>query len=347
MKVVALFQIYLPYFLPRTPEWSTHKNFQFQFNVEDHLVNIHPRRADEALFPSPIDENLAEGLIKVESDTVIPKGAPSEIPLRYRIFDRVEAQVYGEVDSAGDCLSSDLATEYRKLAISGCDRFLYLCRLAGRDPDITGLAWYYDFENDRCHFEPPHTIVWFDAETREPLRDSQGRDLCGVSGGSVRSPIRVPLEFQRLTDMFDSGNGLYLPLRLLVSAKERLIANQLHEGIVNLASACEIASTQYLERKGMVSDKQVKMILGAKNHSFAERRFHQLTLHIDGRSLKTDDPSAFGLLEKAYWTRNSLAHSGELAYKVPGTGTVNTVTRSTANDFFRGCERAVDWIKNL
>jgi hypothetical protein len=95
MKVVALFQIYLPYFLPRTPEWSVHKNFQFQFNVEDHLVNIHPRRADEVLFPSPIDENLAQGIINVGSETVIPIGAPTQIPLLYRIFDRVEAQVYG------------------------------------------------------------------------------------------------------------------------------------------------------------------------------------------------------------------------------------------------------------
>jgi hypothetical protein len=347
MKVVALFQIYLPYFLPRMTEWSAHKNFQFQFDIEGHLVNVRPRRADEDLFPSPIDENLAKGIINVESETIIPVGAPSEIPLRYRIFDRVEAQVYGEVDSADDCLSSELATEYRKLAISGCDRFLYLCRLAARDPDITGLTWHYDFENDRCHFEPPHTIVWFDTETNEPLRDAQGRDLCGVSGGSVMSPVRVPLDFQRLMNMFDSSNGLYLPLRLLVSAKGLLIANQLHEGIVNLASACEIVSTQYVERKGMAGDPQVKKILRMMNLSFAERRFRLLTLHIDKRSLKADDPDAFDLLEKAYKTRNSLAHTGELAYKDPASGNLITVTRSMANDFFKGCERGVDWVEGL
>lgn len=255
--------------------------------------------------------------------------------------------MYGDVEAANDCLSSDLAAEYRKLAISGCDRFLYLCRLASRDPDITGLAWYYDFENDRCHFAPPHTIVWFDAETKEPLRDSQGSDLWGVSGGSVRSPIRVPLDYQKLTDMFDSGDEKYLPLRLLVSAKERLIADQQHEGIVNLASACEIASTQYAERKGMAGDKQVKNILNERNQSFAERRFHHLTLHIDNRSLKTDDPGAFDLLEQAYKTRNSLAHSGELSYKDRASGNLITVTRSMANSFFRACERAVDWVENL
>lgn len=33
MKVVAVFQIYLPYFLPRTPEWSVAENLQFRFSV--------------------------------------------------------------------------------------------------------------------------------------------------------------------------------------------------------------------------------------------------------------------------------------------------------------------------
>jgi hypothetical protein len=244
-------------------------------------------------------------------------------------------------------LSSDLITEYRKLAISGCDRFLYLCRIAARDPDITGLTWHYDFENDRCHFEPPHTIVWFNAETREPLRNAQGRDLCGVSGGSVRSPVRMPLEFQQLTDLFDSGDEKHLSIRLLVSAKERLIADQLHEGIVNLASACEIASGQYIERKGRAGDSQVKNILRMMNLSFAERHFHLLTLHIDNRSLSVDDPDAFDLLKKAYMTRNSLAHTGELAYKDPASGNIITVTRSMANDFFKACERGIDWVEGL
>jgi len=40
----------------------------------------------------------------------------------------------------------------------------------GRDPDITGLTWYYNFDHDRCYFGPPHSLIWFDADTREPLR---------------------------------------------------------------------------------------------------------------------------------------------------------------------------------
>ena len=121
---------------------------------------------------------------------------------------------------------------------------------------------------------------------------------------------------------------------------------QLHEGIVNLASACEIASTRYIKRKGMSGTPQVRDILKRKN-SFAEKRYNQLTLRISGRSLKTDDVDSFGLLENAYRTRNSVAHSGELAYKDSPVGKTITVTRSMANDFYRGCERAVEWIEAL
>ncbi len=121
---------------------------------------------------------------------------------------------------------------------------------------------------------------------------------------------------------------------------------QLHEGIVNLASACEIASTRYIERKGLSGTPQVREILRRKK-SFAEKRYNQLTLQVSGRSLKTDDPDSFGLLENAYRTRNSVAHSGELAYKDSAVGKTITVTRSVANDFYTGCERAVEWIEAL
>jgi len=352
MKVVALFQIYLPYFLPRTPQWSEAKNFQFQFEVEGRLVNVHPRKAGEKLFPSPIDEQLSQAKIELEphfaeSGLIIPVDAPTEISVRDRCFDRIEAQVYGEVASSEECASAEVTFAYRRCAISACNKFLYLCRTVARDPDITGLTWYYSFDQERCFFAPPHSLIWFDAETREALRDDQGRDFCTALSGSVRSPVRLPVEFDLITQSFSRADQ-DLPVELLVSAKERLIAEQLQEGVINLASACEIAATRYIERKGKSSDPQVKAIVDARwNHSFAERHFHLVPSYIDGRSFKSDDPNAFSLLEKAYWTRNKLAHSGELAYKDPASRTTTVVTRSMTIDFFNGCESAVEWISRL
>jgi hypothetical protein len=352
MKVVALFQIYLPYFLPRTPQWSEAENFQFQFMVEGHLVNVHPRRADEKLFPAPIDEQLAETKIQLEqplaeSGLVIPIDAPTEISMRDRCFDRIEAQVYGEVASREECAKGEVTFAYRRCAISACNKFLQLCRLVARDPDITGLTWYYNFDHDRCFFATPHTLIWFDAETKEALRDDQGRDFWTGQSGSIRLPLRLPVDFDLVTESFSRAEQ-DLPTELLVSAKERIIAEQLQEGVINLASACEIAATRYIERKGMSSDSQVKAIIKPHpNHTFAERNFHRATSRIDGRSLKTEDPDAFSLVEKAYLTRNKLAHSGELAYRDPASLTVITVTRAMTIDFFKGCERAVEWINKL
>jgi len=346
MKVVALFQLYLPYFLPRTPQWSEAENFQFQFEVEGHLVNIHPRRVDEKLFPTSMEEQLEQATCKLEADVVLPVDAPTEISVADRCLDRIEAQVYGEVASPEDCKRSEVTFAYRRCAISACNKFLYHCRVAGRDPDIKGLVWHYSFDYDWCYFTTPYSLIWFDAESKQPLLDSEGHELWKVVAGFVRSPVRLPVEFDLIEQSFDAGDLPDLPAGLLVSAKERLIVEQLHEGIINLASACEIASTRYIERKGMSGDLQVKAILAAKNHSFAERRFHQVTSHIDGRSLKTEDANAFSLLEKAYLTRNKLVHTGELVYKDSASRMI-TVTRVMAIDFFRGCERAVEWINKL
>jgi hypothetical protein len=82
-------------------------------------------------------------------------------------------------------------------------------------------------------------------------------------------------------------------------------------------------------------------VLKAKGLSFAQKHYHRLTLEISGRSLQADDPVAFRHLENAYKTRNSVVHNGELSYRDP-SGAKVLVTRSTANDFFRGCERAID-----
>ena len=181
----------------------------------------------------------------------------------------------------------------------------------------------------------------------EPLRDDQGRDFWKALSGSVRSPVRLPVDFDLITQTFSRAEQ-DLPAEFLVSAKERLIAEQLPEGVISLASACEIAATRYVERKGMNGDAQVKVIVEARRlHSFAERHFHLVPSHIDGRSLKTDAPEAFDLQEKAYRTRNKLAHTGELAYQDPASRSTVAVIRSMTIDFFRGCERAVDWINKL
>jgi hypothetical protein len=155
------------------------------------------------------------------------------------------------------------------------------------------------------------------------------------------------VELSEVQRSLSSKDQPSLTAALLVSAKERIMLDQSGEGVVNLASACEIATTQYIDRKGMSGSADVKNILRAQKQSFAEKRYHHLTLHLSGRSLKADDPDAFDLIEKTYKTRNSVAHSGALSYKDPGSGNSVAVTRSSTINFFRGCERAIKWIEGL
>lgn len=346
MKVVALFQVYLPFFLPRTPEWSAAEHLQFVFEIEGHSVKVHPRKQDEALFPRPADVKVSQLDFDVESDYITPVEAPTKVQVRDRCFDRVEIHVYGEVTSREDCEKEEVIREYLRLALTGCNDFLYHCRVAGRDPDIKTVVWYYSFEDRAYYLSNPFSLTWYGEDDGQPLRDSKGELMEEGGSGSLRSPGRKPIDLTRLEQTLRTRVQPNLPASLLVSAKERLMSDQLREGVIDMASACEIAATQYIDRKGMSADPQVEQILANKRaHSFAERHYHLVPSHIESRSLQTDDPAAFEMLEKAYRTRNRLAHSGELEYLDKGTPVA--VSRPMVNDFFRACEHAVDWINAL
>ncbi len=347
MKVVAVVQVYLPYFLPRTSGWSEPPYYQHHFSVEGQLVNVHPRKADERLFPTQIDEQLARVKIKIESELIIPIDAPAEFSLRDRCMDRIEAQVNGEVTAWDECTKPEVTFAYRRLALGACNKFLYHCRVAGDDPDVGGLVWHYSFDDDRCYFTFPHSLIWYDAESREPLRNHEGRILGVAQPGSFRSPVRAPVELSLVQRSLSTSDQPSLTSALLVSAKERMVVDQLGEGIVNLASACEIATTRFIDRKGVNGNSNVNAILKAQKQSFAERRYHHLTLHVSGRSLKVEDAEAFDCVEKTYRTRNSVAHGGVLSYKDFNSGNTVEVTRPMAINFFRGCERAIKWIECL
>jgi hypothetical protein len=346
MKVVALFQIYFPYFLPRTSEWSAAENLQFQFEVNGHRVNVHPRKQDEELFPRPIDKELAESSLDVTSDYIVPVGAPAKILVRDLCYDRIEAHVYGEVGSPKECMTQDVVWKFLALAVSGCNDFIYHCRVAGRDPAIKGLFWQRSFDERAYYFSNPYSVTWYNEADGQPLYGDDGR-LMHAASSSVRSPQRKPVELAAIDQSIRLGVQPNLTTSLLINAEERLMVDQPREAIIDLASACEIAATRYIDRKGMGADPQVERILAAKRqHSFAERNYHLVPTHIDSRSLKTDDSDAFEQVEKAYRTRNKLAHAGELVYR-EDSGTMVSVTRDVAIKFYEGCKRAVEWIEKL
>lgn len=221
MKVVAVFQIYLPYFLPRTPEWSEAENLQFRFSVEGHQVDVHPRKQDESLFPRPIDQELSRSTIEVESDHIVPAGAPTEINIRDLCYDRLEVHVYGEVASRDECMTPEAVWRFLGPAATGCNEFLYSCRVAGRDPAIRGVFWHRSFDERAYYFSNPYTVTWYNDADGQPLRDDKG-ELMHAATASVRSPERKPVALTSVEHDLRLGVKPKLTASLLVNAQERL-----------------------------------------------------------------------------------------------------------------------------
>ena len=125
MKAVAVFQIYLPFFLPQTPEWSELEYLQFEFGVDGRVVKVHPRKANELLFPRPADLKISHLNLDVKSDFIVPQDAPTKISVRDRCFDRIEIQVSGEVASREDCTTEEVIRDYLQQALIACNDFLH------------------------------------------------------------------------------------------------------------------------------------------------------------------------------------------------------------------------------
>jgi hypothetical protein len=101
-----------------------------------------------------------------------------------------------------------------------------------------------------------------------------------------------------------------------------------------------------LQRKDITNDSRIDQIL-RQRRSFSEKRYDEITQLAVGRSLKVENDTAFALLDNDYNTRNSLVHSGQLKYHDRTASQEIVVTRSIINDFFRGCETAIDWIEAM
>lgn len=348
MKIAVLFQIYLPYILPRTPDWYAAPYLQLMFNVGGHEVSVHPRQPDEPLFPNKLDKDLSAEVLTHPPVTPPVADSPASVAVKDYCYDRLEVVVFGELESADEVLKEEVRLEYIHAAAQAGNQFLAHCRVAAHDADIRGIEWHFSFSQKAYFLIPPYSYVWCsekDNQLEAVLTDSSGERLEGYSCGSVAVPHRRPVSIADVAASLAAGRAPDLPTSLLVSAQGHIETEGLREGVIALASACEVAGEEYLRRKGAGGDRQVARILKGSD-SFAAKRFHLIPTHVEGRSLKTEDPPTFDLVEKMYKTRNTLAHEGLLAYRGPGRVLV-PVDRAMVNEFWRACEKALDWVAAL
>lgn len=348
MRVMVVFQFYLPYLLPRTEDWYPEQYLQLVFNIGGHRVIVHPRKPTDPLFPHQIDRELAGLHVDIPPGGVPVADAPRKVAVRDLCHDRLEVIVYGEVASEEEAQKEGTRFEYLNAAGQACNHFLAHCRVAARDPDIKGVEWYYNFSDKTYYFLTPYSMAWCGEEGGEIkafLRDSAGEELYGLSS-SVPSPKRTPVSMAEVVASIGRGIEPRLTLSLLVSAKELIATDNLREGIIDLASACEIASREYIHRKGRGHDPEVGRRENQPNTSFAEKRYHLVPDYVEGRSLKNEDPDTFDLVEKMYRARNNIVHEGKLV-SADAAGARFAVERYHAHRFWEASERVVDWIDAL
>nr|MDQ3819366.1 hypothetical protein [Acidobacteriota bacterium] len=131
MKALALYQFYLPYVLPRAPDWTT----PIAINFPNFRVLIKPRAVDAELFPNEIDKTLSELTISLPRAS-LPTGGMT-VGVRDRCIDRIEVQVEREIASPEFAKKEKVHDAFWGTAVHACNIFLNHCRVVARVPLIT------------------------------------------------------------------------------------------------------------------------------------------------------------------------------------------------------------------
>lgn len=147
------------------------------------------------MFPRPIDEELSQSTLDVSSDYIVPIEAPTHTLIRDLCYDRLEVQVYGEVDAPEECMKPETVWNFLTWAASASNDFLYNCRVAGRDPSISGLTWNYSFNERAYYFSNPYSVTWYGADDKQPLYDDKKQLMhAAVEGSLISPPLNTPEE---------------------------------------------------------------------------------------------------------------------------------------------------------
>lgn len=340
MKVIALIQFYLDYVLPRANDWD---GPQVPFQFQEFIVTVHPRDPHEELFLHEIDQTLSTmslSLVRLN----LPTGR-TQLLVRDRCHDRVEVRVEGTISPPQLVQDFETQTAFLQAAVKCCNVFLGHCRVASRSPFVHGIKRHYKPEEDQHYILTPHTISWFNGENGQPLPIFEGEVNASASSGALQSPERERVSIAQVAASLKAGIEPNLPLSFLVDAEEMLRTERLREATVSMAMSCEVAANEFLRRHNKLDDPQVKKVRNS-TASFAEKYFDRICTIVAGKSLKTDDPETFKLVENLYRARNNVVHQGRCYYR-SDSGAEITVDEKLSSKFLQATETTLDWLEDL
>lgn len=271
MKAAAIVRFYLPYWLPRAPDWE-HSGVKFE--LPDVVAKVSARPLNETLFPFEIDQTLGSmtlGLTRLS----LPVSSVA-MAVRDFCFDRLNVQVEGEI--AAPCEQEE--KRFVDAAVRAANAFLGHCRVAARAPFITGVEQHYRIEDGRTYILTPRTVTWFDALTGENLPFYSVQVNASAASGTFHSPVRGAVEFAAIVASLNTDAEPDLVRSLLVDAEERTVTLRTREAVLSMATA--VAANRYLDKSGMADDRQVRQLVSEKT-SFAEKRLHSVPWLVSSR----------------------------------------------------------------
>jgi hypothetical protein len=341
--LAAWIQFYFPHALPIDESWPS-DGFVFELNPWTARVAAPPGD----LFPEQIDKTLRGMTFTLEP--LHRPGGTLRITVAHQVIDRLEVQVHRSNMSfeAGELPSDALLDDGVDVAVQAADILLSHLRAVGDAPFLSGVRREYRIEDGRFYITMPHTISWFggdDPANLAPLGVYEGLNS-QASPGALRAPEHSSIPFAPLAASLDEfGPEPALDRSLLVTARERITQLQLREGVVAMATACEVASDRFIASTQAHANPEAQDALSAAGMSFAERRFHAIPSAVAGRSLRLEAESIFDDVQRLYRARNNAAHAGVLCYSENGQSV--QVDQEVASGFLASTRRAIAWLDEL
>lgn len=326
MKISAHYQFYLPYLLPRGSDW---KGNLVAMEIGPFEVHVVPRDSDEPVI-LPTDE-FTLGMTS-QFTSVSDKHSVSSNTVKDRCCDRIGVSVFGNVDSIEAVNTEFIKNDFIDTAIGAANLFIEHCRLIVKQPSITNLTRSILSANS-VNPAFPYSEVWCDSENK-PLTG------CRVHTGALPVLFQNHAKWEKIGKSLSNAMSPNLAQVSLMDARASFNEENLREALIYMAIACESASNIYLNHSEREKDGVIGKILKG-NKTFAEKRFHLITMEVSKRSLKKDDHETFLLAEKMYQTRNSLMHSGVLN-SLESINTLETIRR--IGQFLSASEKAVAWL---
>lgn len=341
MKIQTIVQFYLDAMLPRDPSWQGWGGVRLE--APTFVAWVSPWDPSvEALYPTEIDRGLSETFLILAS-VDFPGGAIRK-SVGDSAVDRIRVVLEWDDAEAADLplFDSELALGR---AIDAANKVIDHIRSSAFAPWVPRVRRLWRPQDGNFYTMTPWTMSVFDLDTGARLPVFGGANGAS-STGEMRAPVTGTVSVASIVESMQASLEPPLHLTLLLEAEAKIESMALREAILDLASACEVAATTYINNvAGGEAEKYRKRLSGVKGKSFAWKYYKSAPLKYSLQSLEQVDPLAYSQVEDMYRERNTLMHRGQMG-EVLGSLPSRDLLR-TVHGYLSAAHRAVEWISSL